>query len=227
VSSVILLSMQVDRTASPRRRGRPPDSSSVDTLEALLDGGRRLFAERGYAAVTNKDLAAAAGVTTGALYHYVESKLDLYLAVHRDTQSKIYRRFVVAENAESTFIGKLQAVLDTANQMNAEDPTFARFIGMVRTDVRRHPEVRERLASAEAAREDFFVGLVESGIASGEVRREDADVLRDVIRVVLVGLTEGSPRSPQRQRRAIDGVMSLMRGELVCPPSSPPDRSDP
>lgn len=217
MSSVILMCMQVDETASPRRRGRPPDSSSENTLEAILDGARRLFSERGYAAVTNKDLASAAGVTTGALYHYVDSKLDLYLAVHRDTQSRIYRRFVDAESAESTFIGKLQGVLDAANEMNAQDPSFARFIGMVRTDVRRHPEVRARLASAEAAREDFFVGLVESGIASGEVRRENADVLRDVIRVVLVGLTEGSLRSPQRQRRAIDGVMSLMRGELVRP----------
>lgn len=220
------MNMQVDETASPRRRGRPPASSSEDTLEALLDGARRLFAERGYAAVTNKDLAAAAGVTTGALYHYVESKLDLYLAVHKDTQSKVFRRFLVAEHAAATFIGKLQGVLDAANQMNAEDPTFARFIGMVRTDVRRHPEVRERLASAEAAREDFFVGLVESGVESGEVRREDADVLRDVLRVVLVGLTEGSPRSPQRQRRAIDGVMSLMRGELVRPPGASADQSD-
>jgi hypothetical protein len=42
-----------------------------------------------------------------------------------------------------------------------------------------------------------------------------------VIRVVLVGLTEGSLRSPQRQRRAIDGVMSLMRGELVRPTEGP------
>ncbi|MFK8025726.1 MAG: TetR/AcrR family transcriptional regulator [Ilumatobacter sp.] len=207
--------MGTDDATPPKRRGRPPASKSEDTLVAILDGGRRLFSERGYAAVTNKDLAAAAGVTTGALYHYVESKLDLYLAVHRDTQVRIYRRFLEAENAGGTFIGKLQGVLDAANDMNEEDPTFARFIGMVRTDLRRHPEVRDKLASADAAREDFFVGLVETGVTTGEVRREDADVMRDVIRVILVGLTEGSMRSPERQRRSVEGVMALMRGDLV------------
>ena len=73
-------------TEAPRRRGRPPDTKSSETREAILSGARKLFGERGYGAVTNKDLAAAAGVTTGALYHYVESKLDLYLEVHRDMQ---------------------------------------------------------------------------------------------------------------------------------------------
>ena len=65
--------MGTDDATPPKRRGRPPASRSEDTLEAILDGARRLFSERGYAAVTNKDLAAAAGVTTGALYHFVES----------------------------------------------------------------------------------------------------------------------------------------------------------
>jgi AcrR family transcriptional regulator len=64
---------------SGRRRGRPPATDSADTKRAILDAARRLFAERGYGAVTNKDVATAAGITTGALYHYVESKLDLYL----------------------------------------------------------------------------------------------------------------------------------------------------
>ena len=128
---------------------------------------------------------------------------------------RIYRRFLEAENAGCTFIGKLQGVLDAANHMNEEDPTFARFIGMVRTDVRRHPEVRDKLASADAAREDFFVGLVETGVTTGEVRREDADVMRDVIRVILVGLTEGSMRPPARLRRAGVGVRALLRGDRV------------
>ena len=208
--------------ASPsRRRGRPPASNSEETFEALVDGARRLFSERGYGGVTNKDLAAAAGVTTGALYHYVESKLELYLSVHRDTQVRIYRRFIVAVNAEDTFVGKLASVLETADAMNAEDPSFARFIGMVRADVARHPELAENLASAEAEREAFFVGMVETGIATGEVRRADAGRLADVIRLLLVGLTEGACSEPERQRRTIDGVMALIRGELLHPPTPP------
>jgi AcrR family transcriptional regulator len=209
-----------DATA-PRRRGRPPDTKSSETYESLLDGARQLFGERGFGAVTNKDLAAAAGVTTGALYHYVESKLDLYVAVHDDMQQRIYRRFQIAERSEDTFLGKLQAVLDAAQSMNEEDPSLAKFVGVVRADLRRHPEVVDRLGSADAARERFFVEMVECGVESGEVRRQDVALLQEFIRVILIGLTEGTSDSPLRQRRAIDSIMAVMHGTLITPVSRP------
>lgn len=206
-------------TAAPRRRGRPPATDSAETRTAILDGARLLFGERGYGAATNKDLAAAAGVTTGALYHYVESKLDLYVLVHADMQTRIYRRFQRAEASEPTFLGKLAAVLNAAQEINMEDPSLAKFVGVVRADVRRYPEVAERLADADAAREDFFLDLVEVGVSTGEVRREDVPAVREFVRVILVGLIEGTAESPDRQRRAIDSIMGVLRGQIVRPVS--------
>ena len=101
----------------------------------------RLFAERGFGAVTNKDVAVASGITTGALYHYVDSKLDLYVAVHRDMQGRVYGRFVEAVEASATFLGQLDGVLEAAHELNAEDPTLALFVGTVRTDMRRFPRL--------------------------------------------------------------------------------------
>lgn len=204
-------------THGPRRRGRPPATKSSETREAILRGARVLFGERGYGAVTNKDLAAEAGVTTGALYHYVESKLDLYLAVHRDMQVKIYRRFQIADSSQTTFIGKLEAVLEAAHEMNREDPSLAKFVGAVRADTRRNPEIREALGHANAERERFFMSIVEAGIASGEVDRSDTELLEEFVRLVLVGLTDGSSESLQQQRTAIDSVMAVVRGTLVRP----------
>ena len=142
-------------TAEPddavKRRGRPPATDSTDTWCTILDVSRRLFAERGYSAVTNKDLAAAAGVTTSALYHYVESKLDLYVAVHRDVLRRIGRRFNDALASSDTFVGKVQAVLEASSAMNGSDPSFAQFTGVVRADMRRFPEIAERLAHERGA----------------------------------------------------------------------------
>lgn len=176
-----------------------------------------LFGERGYGAVTNKDLAAAAGVTTGALYHYVESKLDLYVVVHADVQARIARRFLRAEASERTFLGKLAAVLDEAQQINVEDPSLAKFVGVVRADVRRYREVAERLGAEDQAREAFFLDLVEVGVATGEVRAQDVPAVREFVRVVLVGLIEGTADTPDQQRQAIDSIMGVLRGQLVRP----------
>ena len=50
-----------------KRRGRPPATDSAETWYTILRCSRELFAHRGYSAVTNKELATAAGITTGAL----------------------------------------------------------------------------------------------------------------------------------------------------------------
>ncbi len=200
---------------SGRRRGRPPATDSTQTWRAILDSARRLFGERGYGAVTNKDVANEAGITTGALYHYVESKLDLYVAVDVDLQENVYGRFVDAVASNDTFAGKFDAVLEAAHDMAAEDETVVYFIGAVRTDMRRFPEIEERLAKVVHAREQFFVDLVDVGVGTGEIDPADRALVAEFIRTILLGLTAGSTPSLVHHRQAIDGIKALVSGELI------------
>jgi AcrR family transcriptional regulator len=54
----------------PRRQ----QDRSAATRDALLAAARRLFTERGYAAVPAEDIVAAAGLTRGALQHHFGGK---------------------------------------------------------------------------------------------------------------------------------------------------------
>jgi len=202
-----------------RRRGRPPAADSADTRRTIIDSARRLFAERGYGGVTNRELAEASGITTGALYHYVESKLDLYVAVHRDMQRRVYGRFVEAVEASDTFLGQFEGMLEAAHRMNVEDHTLAMFVGTVRHDMRRFTEIADRLAHAEAAHDEFFVGVVDVGVATGEVRPADRERMVEFIRVMLIGLTEGASETSAQHRCAIDAIRALLHGDLLLPPS--------
>ncbi len=49
----------------------------MNTRDALLDGARRAFSERGYAATSLTELAAARGLTKAAIYHHFPSKRAL------------------------------------------------------------------------------------------------------------------------------------------------------
>ena len=51
------------------------------TRRALVDAARALFAERGYASTSIDDVADAARVTKGAVYHHFKGKTDLFEAV--------------------------------------------------------------------------------------------------------------------------------------------------
>src|SRR5829696_4153073 len=54
--------------------------SRDDRMEQTLEAAHGLFAERGYAAVTMDEIAAAIGVTKPLLYNYFGNKERLYLA---------------------------------------------------------------------------------------------------------------------------------------------------
>jgi AcrR family transcriptional regulator len=59
----------------PKRQRRPDERPEELALSAL-----RLFTERGYYSTTIDDIAEAAGVTKGAVYHHFDSKEELLIA---------------------------------------------------------------------------------------------------------------------------------------------------
>lgn len=68
--------------------GRQAEQSEA-TRTALISAARRLFGERGYAAVATEEIVRSAGVTRGALYHHFGAKSDLLEAVYRQVEEEI------------------------------------------------------------------------------------------------------------------------------------------
>jgi AcrR family transcriptional regulator len=68
----------------------------------MLETAHALFAERGYAAVTMDEVAAAVGVTKPLLYTYFGNKDRLYLACMRPAGDALLKTVVAAIGATST-----------------------------------------------------------------------------------------------------------------------------
>ena len=88
-------------------QGRQAERSEA-TRSALVAAARRLFGERGYAAVGTEEVVRAAGVTRGALYHHFGGKRDLLEAVYRQVEEDVTRRIgerVLEEAGESPLGG--------------------------------------------------------------------------------------------------------------------------
>lgn len=199
------------------RLGRPPASDSGETRRRILLAGRLAFAQRGYEATTNRDLSAAVGITSAAIYHYFGSKIGLYEAVHTDVHANIRARFNAAVSRPATFRDKLDAVLDEAYQMNLEDPTLAQFVGAVRVDMSRNPELELALHVGAEARAGFFDELVEFGVRNGEIDATNQAAVRAFLATVMIGLTDAVSGDRDLHGAAIDGVKQLLDGKLLHP----------
>jgi AcrR family transcriptional regulator len=66
------------------------------TREALLHAARTLFGEQGYAATSLDEVAQAAQVTKGALYHHYSGKQELFAAVYEQVKREVSERAATA-----------------------------------------------------------------------------------------------------------------------------------
>lgn len=70
----------MDRTPDSRE-GRPERPDSKERYRAILETAARLICTRGYDGTSMQEIADACAITKAGLYHYVQSKENLLLAI--------------------------------------------------------------------------------------------------------------------------------------------------
>src|SRR5215468_7288026 len=81
--------------------GRTAGVSAADTRERLLRAAADVFAERGYEGTRVADIAAAAGVSNGAMYAHFGSKAELLVAALRTHGRRLLAELFAADPSRS------------------------------------------------------------------------------------------------------------------------------
>lgn len=197
-------------------------SVSADTRERIIRAGQRRFALHGYDKTTNKDIADEAGLTTGALYHYFDSKQSLFVSVLLEEDARVLEGFEEAVADVEGAVAKLHAILDRAVVLHREDESLSKFVAIAPIEIDRHPEFQPLIAkamprSAHNVRH-FFDEIVATGQTSGEL---DPGVKHSAIVNMLLSATQGLAQlaalgdDPVAHERAIDAFKRLLDGTLV------------
>ena len=203
---------------SSGRVGRPPAGNSDETRRQILGAARVRFARDGYRATTNKLIAADVGITTTAIYHYVDSKAALYSAVYCDTIDRVYTEFELAAAGESHLLARFSAVLRRANELQVADPSIVGFIVAVAQETQRHPDLLALLRPQRGRHQRFFNELVAAAAANGELQPDvDQVALADLLGAVLTGLARMTniAGDPSRYTAAVDALERFFDGTLV------------
>jgi len=85
------------------------EERSAATRAELVAVARRLFGERGYAAVGTEEIVRAAGVTRGALYHHFSGKADLLEATYVEIEAELTEKIATAALSGSDPLEALRA----------------------------------------------------------------------------------------------------------------------
>lgn len=93
---------------------RTQEERSAATREALIAAARKLWGLRGYVEVGTPEIATAAGVTRGAMYHQFADKAALFREVVEVVEQDVMARMavVVAESGAATPADAVRAAVD-------------------------------------------------------------------------------------------------------------------
>ncbi len=108
--------------------------------EQILDAAMRMFATKGFAGASIRDIAGEVGVTEGLLYHYFESKEQLLDACWKERSWRANLERILAEKADAPLGEVLHALTsDFLSTLYSQ----AECVRMFAAEMQRNPEMAE------------------------------------------------------------------------------------
>ncbi len=151
-------------------------TKSETTVSNILAAAQTLFLAKNYADVSMGDIAEAAGVTKGALYHHFANKEALYVEMMQAALNEKQALFKAAAESSGTCRERLRRFTQTFLELPREQRDL---IKLVRRDINIFKDsVREQLVRAyQSALPEQIEIIVRDGIRDGELAEADARLL--------------------------------------------------
>jgi AcrR family transcriptional regulator len=142
-----------------------------DAKEKLLAAATRLFAEKGFAGVSIRQLAETAGVNSAMISYYYSGKEGLYEAVLTTQYERLLAKFEVIDALEASVEEKIRQYAEVIRlNHTADQPLMARLIQGELTSPTACMEKVVRNYTSRIAR--LVSGILQEGINSGELRQD-------------------------------------------------------
>jgi AcrR family transcriptional regulator len=158
----------VDRKAGTRRQ-----EQAAARREQLLAVTLDLFAERGVQGTAIRDIARAAGITEGLIYHYFPSKSALLRAV-MDRYDCLPEMTEIAPILEGVPVR--EALIQMGLRFIELLARNRKYVIMIHTEAQRDPEVAQALSAFCSRGQDWAREFLERRIVTGELRPHDAAI---------------------------------------------------
>ncbi len=205
---------------------RRTKEEALQTREQLLDAAERVFLERGVGHASLAEVADAAGVTRGAIYHHFDSKAELFEAMVERAEMPIDAAFESAAASDDDpldSLGKraLNALLQLASSSRVRRVFEVVFLRCEYTDElatveQRHLREREQCL--------YLCGsLLDKAVELGQLPRDtDTRMASHLLYALIGGLMRDwvqAPKSFDLKAAAPQLITLFMAGLRAAPPA--------
>jgi AcrR family transcriptional regulator len=183
------------------------------TVGTILAEARRLFTERGFEAASIDDIAEAAGVAKGAVYHHFASKEAVFQRVLEDMQAQIASAPAPNEAPAPSDLVEQIAAATLRYLLAASEPAVRRVLlidGPAVIGWRRWREIDDRFFGAGARL--AVLGLLGPQASDAEVDAITHLMMGAVMEAALVCATANDPRQAAQE---LSSALGRMLGGLA------------
>jgi AcrR family transcriptional regulator len=169
------------RSAESRRK--PKGNKRDRTRAALLDAARALVREKGYARTTLEEVAARAGMTTGAIYGNFRNRDELFIALGEAYWPPVKPRVAPGATFAALMRAMAAAVIEALPDRSVA--AVGRLTGIAYA--LEHPELRQRVHEVTSASYDAGAAWLETLADSHDLPMPKEHLVR-VIHALIEGL---------------------------------------
>lgn len=204
----MLLGTHQDIKQERRRKRSVTIEDQTILRQTIIDVARRLLATGGFRAATMKAIAHQANIATGTVYLYFPSKAELFAEVFRVVSGREVQAVAAAAEGVHPAIKALEAAIRTFVDRAIRGRRMA--YALIAEPVDPAIEV-ERLVSRRAFAQ-VFADVIRSGIATGELSNQDADI----VAAALIGaINEALVRPLSPASEALEGHHEEIMNEII------------
>jgi TetR/AcrR family fatty acid metabolism transcriptional regulator len=202
------------RSPRPAARRLSPDAPEPEKRRAILHAAVRVFAEKGYHGCRIADVARAAGVAYGLVYHYFRNKDELLESVFAEQWTILINALRAIDEGPGTASEKIAAVCGFVLDVYKTAPTAVRVLIL---EVTRTPNALRAGSTPQTftAAMQILADVVRAGQGRGELRGDveplvAAAAVLGALEMTLTGLVMGILRPPAPPEDEIDVVKAQL-----------------
>lgn len=193
----------------PKRNARDAAQTRVD----ILSKAQQLFAQKGFAGTSAREISAAAGVTIGAMFHHFDSKQHLFECVFEQLERELDANARAASSPShgldplETFLAGVRHSLDFAERSDFHRIVFVEAPAVFGEDKWREIDARLGLKTVMRG----VKALMSAGVLSDRPVKPMAIVLMGAMNAAGFAIARGEADVDK------DGLVDALRALIIGP----------